>query len=165
MPPFSLTSSCCYIQSQHELFLLELLNPTSISCSQTESSHFIHAFWQLQGLLHTTLWFCIAVVKFKFIAFLTAGVKKQCKNKFGTRFKFTWMLHKGGDGKRKDVGHFSHLKCDLSPTETDGNLTGFKAHWTWAYWRAIKAQYFLQKMILPWSQQTNQTEASKSSPG
>lgn len=166
MLPFSLTSSRLNIQSQHELFLLELLNPTLVSCSQTESRiHFIHVFWQLQRLLHTSLRFCTEVVKFKFIAFLRAGVKKQCKDKFGTHFKLTWMLHKGKDGKRKDVGLFSHLKCDLSPTETDGNLTGFKAHWTWAYWRAIKAQYFLQKMILPWSQQTNQTEASKSSPG
>lgn len=165
MSPFSLTSSHFNVQSQQELFLLELLNPTSVSCSQTESSHFIHASWQLQRLLHTTLRFCIEVLKFKFIAFLRAEVKKQCKDKFGTLFKFALMLHKGRDGKRKDVGHFSHLKCDLSPTETDGNLTGLKPHWTWAYWRAIKAQYFLQKMILPWSQQTNQTEASKSSPG
>ena len=75
------------------------------------------------------------------------------------------MLHKGGVGKRKAVAFFSHLQCDLSPIETDGNLAGFKACWTWAYWRAIKTQYFLQKMILPWSLQTNQAEASKSSPG
>lgn len=33
--------------------------------------------------------FCIKVVKFKFIGFLRAGVKKQCKDKFGIHFKFT----------------------------------------------------------------------------
>lgn len=162
MSPFSLTSSHFNIQSQHELFLLELLNPTLVLCSQTESSHFIYISSQFQRLLHTTLWFCTEVVKFKFIAFLRAEAEKKCKDKFGTHF--TWRLHEGGDGKREDVRNFLHLKCDLSPTETDGNLTVFKAHWTWTYWRAIKAQYFLQKKILPWSQQTNQTEASKSSP-